>query len=76
MAENEKVAIVTGSAQGIGREIARELLPMGMLVVAVDIREDLPQTLPEALGHPGDRLDCRVLDVTADVTADLAGGQP
>ena len=64
MAENEKVAIVTGSAQGIGQEIARELLPMGMLVVAVDIREDLPQTLPEALGRPGDRLDCRVLDVT------------
>ena len=30
MADNEKVAVVTGAARGIGREIASELLSMGI----------------------------------------------
>ena len=63
MAENEKVALVTGAARGIGREIARELLARGMTVVAVDLRADLLAELPEALGG-GDKLDCRAMDVT------------
>ena len=64
MADNEKVAIVTGAGRGIGRQIARELLAMGMTVVAVDLREDLLAELPAALGDPGRKLDCRTLDVT------------
>jgi len=64
MADGEKVAIVTGAARGIGLEIARELLNMGMAVVAVDLKEDLLAGLPEALGNPGSRLDTRVMDVT------------
>ena len=64
MADQGKVAIVTGAARGIGREIARELLAMGMTVVAADVREDLLAALPEALGDPGERLLCRKLDVT------------
>jgi 3-oxoacyl-[acyl-carrier protein] reductase len=64
MNDNEKVAIVTGAARGIGREIARELLGMGMTVVAADVREDLLAALPEALGNPGERLAPRKLDVT------------
>jgi len=64
MAENEKVAIVTGAARGIGREIARELLAMGMTVVAVDLKEDLLAELPEALGNPGDKLETAAMDVT------------
>ena len=63
MAENEKVALVTGAARGIGREIARQLLAMGMTVVAVDLREDLLAELPEALGG-GEKLDGRAMDVT------------
>jgi len=64
MAENEKVAIVTGAARGIGREIARELLGMGMTVVAVDLKEDLLKELPAALGDPGEKLETAVCDVT------------
>lgn len=64
MADNEKVAIVTGSARGIGRAVVAELLGMGMTVVAVDLRDDLLAELPEALGNPGDKLDVRKLDVT------------
>ncbi|HOF17273.1 MAG TPA: 3-oxoacyl-[acyl-carrier-protein] reductase [Phycisphaerae bacterium] len=64
MAENEKVAIVTGGARGIGREIVRELLSMGMTVVAVDMKEDLLAELPAALGNPGEKLATAVCDVT------------
>ena len=64
MADNEKVAIVTGAGRGIGLEIVRKLLSMGMTVVAVDLREELLAALPEALGDPGEKLDCRTLDVT------------
>ncbi len=64
MADNEKVAIVTGGARGIGREIVRELLSLGMTVVAVDLKEDLLAELPAALGNPGDKLATAKCDVT------------
>ncbi len=64
MTDKEKIAIVTGAARGIGREIVRELLGMGMTVVAADVRDDLLAALPEALGNPGQKLLPRKLDVT------------
>ena len=64
MADKDKTAIVTGAGRGIGREIARKLLGMGMTVVPVDLRQDLLDDLPAALDSPGDKLDCRTLDVT------------
>lgn len=64
MRENEKVAIVTGAGRGIGLEITRELLSMGMTVIAVDLKEDLLSSLPEAMGDPGEKLRTRVMDVT------------
>jgi len=64
MADSDKIAIVTGAARGIGREIARELLTAGMTVVAVDLNAELLEQLPEALSNPGDRLETRALDVT------------
>ncbi len=62
--DNEKVAIVTGAARGIGLEIASELLGMGMTVVAVDLKEDLLTKAAETLGKGGGKLDTRVMDVT------------
>jgi 3-oxoacyl-[acyl-carrier protein] reductase len=64
MNDNEKVAIVTGGARGIGREIVKELLSMGMTVVAVDLKADLLAELPASLGNPGDKLVTAACDVT------------
>ena len=64
MADSDKVAIVTGAARGIGREITRELLGMGMTVVAVDLLDDLFEEMASDLGGPGEKLDCRKLDVS------------
>ncbi|HUS93229.1 MAG TPA: 3-oxoacyl-[acyl-carrier-protein] reductase [Phycisphaerae bacterium] len=64
MTESEKVAIVTGAARGIGREICRELLGLGMTVVAADLRDDLFGELAADLGAPAEKLDSRKLDVS------------
>jgi 3-oxoacyl-[acyl-carrier protein] reductase len=64
MADNEKVAIVTGGSRGIGLEITRQLLGLGMTVVALDIREDLLGQMAGKLDNPGAKLDPRKLDVT------------
>jgi 3-oxoacyl-[acyl-carrier protein] reductase len=65
MSENEtKVAIVTGGAQGIGRQIVQGLLADGLTVVAVDMNTEALDQLPGELGDPGDALETRVQDVT------------
>jgi len=61
---DEKVAIVTGGARGIGAEIVKELLSQGMTVVAVDMKEELLKALPAALGNPGEKLQTAAMDVT------------
>ncbi|MCD4824154.1 MAG: 3-oxoacyl-[acyl-carrier-protein] reductase [Phycisphaerae bacterium] len=50
--DNEKVAIVTGAARGIGLAIAEELLSKGMTVVAVDLKEDALTEAANKLGNP------------------------
>ncbi|MBU0808848.1 MAG: 1,6-dihydroxycyclohexa-2,4-diene-1-carboxylate dehydrogenase [Gammaproteobacteria bacterium] len=55
----DKVAVVTGAAQGIGRRVAERLLEEGALVVAVD-RSELVFELAE---QPG----AKVLCLTADL---------
>ncbi len=64
MADQDKVAIVTGGARGIGLEITRRLLSMGMTVVAVDLNDELLSAMGESLGDPGESLDTRCQDVT------------
>ncbi|OGB01859.1 MAG: 1,6-dihydroxycyclohexa-2,4-diene-1-carboxylate dehydrogenase [Burkholderiales bacterium RIFCSPLOWO2_12_FULL_64_99] len=56
---NEKVAVVTGTAQGIGRRVAERMLAEGGRVVAVD-RSELVHELKAEFGD-------RVLTLTADL---------
>ena len=64
-----KIAIVTGAARGIGREICRELLDAGMTVVGVDVNDALFAEAVDALGSP-DTLEFRKLDVTDSAGVD------
>jgi 3-oxoacyl-[acyl-carrier protein] reductase len=57
----ERVAVVTGAGQGIGREIARSLRGFGAQVVLVDIDGDAAKAAAEELGGLG--LAC---DVTSE----------
>ena len=64
MAENEKVAIVTGGTRGIGKDIVRELLSMGMTVMALGRNEQLLAELPQSLGVDCTKLETAAVDVT------------
>ncbi len=64
MADNNKIAIVTGAARGIGLEIVKRLLSDDVTVIAVDLNAELLAQLPETLGQPGDKLETKALDVT------------
>lgn len=61
--DNEKIAIVTGGARGIGLEICRKLISIGMKVTAVDVNEEALAGAGEALGNP-DGFDTAKADVT------------
>jgi 3-oxoacyl-[acyl-carrier protein] reductase len=61
--DNEKIAVVTGGARGIGREICRELLAMGMTVVAVDLNEEQLAEAADDLAA-GEKFTTATLDVT------------
>jgi 3-oxoacyl-[acyl-carrier protein] reductase len=60
--DNEKIALVTGGARGIGLEICKELLSVGMTVQAVDISaENLEKAKAELTS---DKFSTVALDVT------------
>lgn len=70
----ERVAIVTGAAQGIGLAIARQFLQEGKKVVFVDINESLLKEIEKTLpnGEEANRTIFLTIDV-ADVQAIRAG---
>jgi len=71
---SDKVAIVTGGAQGIGLGIARALLDKGHRVAIWDRDASALAALPAMLGHLAERACGQNVDVTdgASVTAALA----
>jgi 3-hydroxybutyrate dehydrogenase len=60
----DKVAIVTGAASGIGKEIARTFIAEGAKVVIADLNQKGAETTAEELGGA----EKRALGVAADVT--------
>jgi 3-oxoacyl-[acyl-carrier protein] reductase len=62
-----KVALVTGGARGIGREIALRLAALGAVVVAADLRFDASPEDPDGAGAGIRRL---VMDVSDDASVE------
>ena len=60
----DKVAIVTGSARGLGAATARRLAQEGAKVVITDINGELAQNTAEALRAEGLQAHCVVGDIT------------
>lgn len=58
-----KISIVTGSAQGIGKSIAEELVRRGATAVVSDIQEDSGRATAEALGDSAVFIPCDIRDI-------------
>ena len=69
---NDKVAIVTGSARGIGRAIADRIAAYGATVVITDLRIDDVQRTASDLraAHPTAAFDVAEVDVTQTESAE------
>ena len=70
MAENQRVAIVTGAAGGIGRAMTRGLLAAGIRVAGVDRDRESLGALAASAGELGKADD--LLTIQTDLTSDAA----
>jgi NAD(P)-dependent dehydrogenase (short-subunit alcohol dehydrogenase family) len=64
MSFNERVAIVTGAASGIGREVATQLCERGAKVVVADINEDAAHAVAQRLTESGGTARAMLIDVS------------
>lgn len=64
MKVQNKVIVVTGGGNGIGRELVLNLLARGAHVAAVDISAAALQATVELAGASGERLSTHVVDIT------------
>jgi short-subunit dehydrogenase len=64
MQVNNKTVVVTGGANGIGRELVLNLLSKGAKVAAVDINEAYLQETKVLAGNRADQLSIHVIDIS------------
>lgn len=70
-----KVAVVTGSASGIGFETARAFAGLGMRVALLDVREDSVSDAADAIRSTGTEALGLAVDVTDSIAVDDAARQ-
>ncbi|HCS38044.1 MAG TPA: short-chain dehydrogenase [Anaerolineaceae bacterium] len=66
----EKVFVVTGGGNGIGRELVLQLVNGGARVAAVDISETGMQETVKLAGSQGDKISTHVVDITNAVAVE------
>jgi NAD(P)-dependent dehydrogenase (short-subunit alcohol dehydrogenase family) len=64
----DKVIIVTGSAQGIGRAYAKGVAEQGAGVIVADIKEDGAQTVAEEINGAGGRATALRVDIADEAS--------
>jgi short-subunit dehydrogenase len=64
MKVQDKVIVVTGGGNGIGRELALNLLSKGASVAAIDINESALQETAELAGNKKDKLSTHIVNIT------------
>ena len=72
MTWDPQVALITGAASGLGRQLALVLAAEGMAVAAVDLQAQSLQTLEQELHTRGTRVAWEVADVTDAVALQKA----
>jgi NAD(P)-dependent dehydrogenase (short-subunit alcohol dehydrogenase family) len=61
----DKVAIITGGARGIGRAIAERYVKEGARVFIADLQIDLARDAVETIGHKAEAIEVNVTDVAS-----------